>query len=183
MQSQWRIPDAFYFLALMWLIQLLQYIKPELFQGMGIMPREQQGLWHIPLAPWLHHGFPHLLANSLPFLILGSLIQFKSRMDFYMATFFIITIGGLGTWLFGSVGYHAGASGLVFGYWAWLVVNAVYCRSVKSFLLAMLVLFIYGGLFFSLLRVEQGVSWSGHAFGFLGGVLAVVIKFKWKSKR
>ena len=110
----------------------------------------------------------------------NSLIQLKSRADFIAATIIITLLAGLGTWLFGDFGLHAGASGLVFGYWAWLVANAFYCRSIKSFILAMLALFIYGGLFFSLLSVKQDISWSAHAFGLVGGILAVLVKYKLK---
>lgn len=175
-----KLPDAFYFLLFMWLLQLSAVVMPSLFMGLGILPRESASLWQIPLAPWLHHGFAHLIANSIPFLILGGLIQLQSRSDFYMATLMITLVAGLGTWTFGELGYHAGASSLVFGYWAWLLSHAFYCRSLKSLLLAMLALFIYGGLFFALLSVKQDISWSGHAFGALGGIVAVTVKFKRK---
>jgi len=182
MKKTIKIPDAFYLLIFMWGIQLAQFLIPTWFQGLGILPREIPGLWQIPVAPWLHHGFMHLIANSIPFLILGSLIQLQSRADFSAATIIITLTAGLGTWIFGDFGLHAGASSLVFGYWAWLVTNAFYCRSIKSFMLAAVALLIYGGLFFSLLSVKQDISWSGHAFGFVGGILSVVLKYKMKAQ-
>lgn len=166
-----RIPDAFYLLVLMWIIQVAQTFLGFEFGTYGILPRTTDGLWHIVLAPWIHHGVWHLLSNSVPFLLLGWLIQIKERLLFWEVTLLLVIVGGLGTWGFGSSGYHAGASGIVFGYWAYLLADAYYSRSPKNIILATVTVFLYGGLIISLMDVRPHISWIGHASGMAAGVL------------
>ncbi len=123
------------------------------------------------VAPWLHHGLYHLISNSLPFLILGSLVQWHNPKQFWFVTLFIIIGGGLGTWLFGSAGIHLGASGLIFGYWAYLITNAYYQRTFKSIAIGLITIVFYGGMIFSLLDLRSHISWSGHVFGALAGCM------------
>ena len=166
-----RIPDALYLLALMWVIQAAQTFLGFEFGTYGILPRTTEGLWHIVLAPWIHHGVWHLLSNSVPFLLLGWLIQSKERVLFWEVTLLLVIVGGLGTWGFGSSAYHAGASGVVFGYWAYLLADAYYSRSPKNIILATVTVFLYGGLIISLVDVRPHISWIGHASGMVAGVL------------
>lgn len=166
-----HIPDALYLLILMWLVQAGQTFLGFEFSSYGIIPRTIEGLWHIALAPWIHHGVWHLLGNSVPFLLLGWLIQSKERVLFWEVTFLLVIIGGLATWGFGSSAYHAGASGVVLGYWAYLLADAYYSRTPKNIILATVTLFLYGGLIMSLVDVRPHISWIGHASGMAAGVL------------
>ncbi len=176
------VPDALYLLALMWVVQGAQTLLGFEFGAYGILPRTMEGLWHIVLAPWIHHGVWHLLGNSVPFLLLGWLIQSKGRLLFWEVTLLLVIVGGLGTWGFGSVGYHAGASGVVFGYWAYLIADACYSRSPKNIILATVALGLYGGLIFSLVDVRPHISWIGHASGMAAGVLVAKLANGVKAK-
>jgi len=109
-------------------------------------------------------------------------VHLSGRTQFWEVTILIILLSGLGTWLVGSNGVHGGASGLIMGYWSYILVNAFYVRSAKSLLLALVTLFFYGGMFFILLDVRPHISWAGHASGFVAGALTVWIKFKVKRK-
>ncbi|HHJ20164.1 MAG TPA: rhomboid family intramembrane serine protease [Gammaproteobacteria bacterium] len=166
-----NLPAAFYLVAFMWLLQVAQMLLPGDLSHFGILPRHLSGLIGIPLAPWIHHGWMHLISNSIPFLVLGTLLQYSSKGNFWDITIILAVVGGLGTWLLGSAGYHAGASGLIFSYWAYLLADAYYSRSIKSALIAVVVFLLYGGLVFSLLDFRPQISWVGHASGMVAGVL------------
>ena len=177
-----RIPDALYLLIFMWVIQVAQTFLGFEFGAYGIIPRTLDGLWHIVLAPWIHHGVWHLLSNSVPFLLLGWLIQSKERVLFWEVTLLLVIVGGLGTWAFGSTAYHAGASGVVLGYWAYLLADAYYSRSPKNIILATVTVCLYGGLIISLVDIRPHISWIGHASGMLAGVLVAKLANGVKAK-
>lgn len=120
----------------------------------------------------------HLLANTLPFLILGWFIlvqgELGSSSSFYTITLTILLIGGLGTWLFGRNAIHLGASGLIFGYIGFLLINGYQVQTLLTIGFAIVVLVLYGSQLWSMLpsSSENKVSWEGHLFGFIGGVVA-----------
>lgn len=173
--AAFRIPDALYLLVLMWAVQGAQTFLGFEYGIYGIVPRSMEGLWHIPFAPWIHHGIWHLLSNSVPFLLLGWLVQSKGRLLFWEVTVLLAIVAGLGTWGFGSSAYHAGASGIVLGYWAYLVADAYYSRAPKNIIIATVAVCLYGGLIVSLIDVRPHISWIGHVSGMVAGVL--VAKF------
>jgi len=177
-----KIPHAAYLLVLMWLIHVSQTILPLDFNRYGILPRDLYGLIGIPLAPWLHADWGHLLSNSIPFVILGALIQFKNSEIFWESTLIIALVAGAGTWLFGSNAYHIGASGLVLGYWSFLIADAFYRRSIKAIFIATITLVIYGGFIFTVLDFRGHISWSGHFFGILAGILVAKLYFNSTNK-
>jgi len=177
-----QITDVVLLLASMWLVFFLQLIFPYDLSNYGINPRTVTGLLHIPLSPWVHHSTTHLLFNTVPLLILGFIVHLSNRVQFWEVTILIILFSGLGTWLIGNPGLHGGASGLIMGYWSYILVNAWYVRSVKSIFLALITLFLYGGMFFILLDVRPQISWAGHASGFAAGAFTVWLKFKVKHK-
>ncbi len=176
-----KLPDVFYLGGLMWLVQLAQTLWPGDFGQFGIYPRHASGLLGIPIAPWIHHSWWHLIGNSIPFLVLGVLLELSSRKAFWNITVFLVLISGLGTWLMGSTGYHAGASGLVLGYWSFLLADAYFSRSIKAALIAIIVFMLYGGLLFSFLDFRAHISWAGHVSGMLAGILAASVVNNRKS--
>lgn len=177
-----KIPHAAYLLALMWLIHVAQAIFPVNFTSYGILPRELSGLLGIPLSPWLHADWWHLISNSFPFLILGALIQFKNTEIFWESTLIIIVVAGSGTWLLGSSAYHIGASGLVLGYWSFLITDALYRRAIKAIFIASIALAMYGGFIFIILDFRSHISWSGHFSGILAGILVAKLYFNSTTK-
>lgn len=170
-----KLPDVVYLGGILWLVQLAQTLWPGDFGQFGIYPRHPSGLLGIPLAPWIHHSWWHLIGNSIPFLVLGALLELSSRKAFWNITVFLVLISGLGTWLMGSTGYHVGASGLVLGYWSFLLADAYFSRSIKAALIAIVVFMLYGGLLFTFLDFRAHISWAGHVSGMLAGVLAASV--------
>lgn len=165
------IPSAVYMLALMWALYAIDFLLLNISYW-GIYPRSIQGLLGIISAPWLHHSLYHLISNSVPFVILGTLVQWQNPGNFWRITILIIIGGGIGTWLFGSAGNHLGASGLVFGYWAYLITSAYYQRTFKAIAVAVITILLYGGLLFGLLDLRTHISWTGHIFGMIAGFFA-----------
>lgn len=159
--------------AIMWVAEVVdQWVLGRQLDLLGIIPRTTIGLRGIVLAPFLHGGFAHLIGNTIPFLMLGWLIMLRETSDFVRVTLVVGLASGLGTWLLGSSGSHIGASGVIFGYLGYLLLRGFFERRLGSISLSLLVGTLYGSMIWGILPLQRGVSWEGHLFGFLGGVLA-----------
>jgi len=159
-------------LALMWAEEIVDLLPGTNFDRWGVRPRRVSGLVGIVLAPFLHTGFGHLIANTIPFAVLGGAIAFGDSKRFVEVTLAVGAISGLGIWVFGAGNsVHIGASGLVFGYLTYLVARGVFARNLWWIVGAAAVLAFYGWMFWGLLPTPR-VSWLGHVFGALGGVAA-----------
>jgi membrane associated rhomboid family serine protease len=138
----------------------------------GIEPRQLDGLDGVLWAPLLHGDWPHLVANTVPVLILGFLALAGGVGQFVAVTATIWLVGGLGTWLTGSPGVHLGASILIFGWLVFLLIRGFFARSPAQILLAVVLFGVWGGVLWGVLPGADGISWEGHLFGALGGLLA-----------
>lgn len=157
---------------LMWVLEVLDLALDLRLDRFGIEPRRFDGLDGVALAPFLHDGLGHLLTNTLPFLVLGGAIALGNVARFVQVTLVVGLVGGLATWLAGPSGStHIGASGLVFGYVAYLVSRGVFARKLTYLLGGLLTLMVYGSVLWGVLP-RPGVSWQGHLFGAASGVLA-----------
>lgn len=162
------------FVGIFWLVELLDHF---VFRGsldrFGIVPHSISGLQGILFAPFLHGSWPHLISNTVPFMILGWFVMLQETADFFIVTAFSMVTAGLGTWLFGAErSVHVGASSLVYGYLGFLLLRGYFERNQTSVMLSILVFFLYGGVVWGVLPTQAGISWEGHLFGFVGGVLA-----------
>lgn len=158
--------------AAAWVVWAADAVTPGHI-GHGIVPRTVYGLSGIVMAPFLHANLQHLLANTVPFVILGAVILLRGVRAFTTVAIVSALVAGAGTWLFGTPGtIHVGASGVVFGFFGYLLFRAAYDRRLSSLLIAVVVAILYGGTLLMSVIPAQGISWSGHLFGFLGGVLA-----------
>lgn len=165
------------FIVVIWFLEIIdRLILGGSMDALGVRPRTLVGLRGILLMPLLHGGFGHLLANTLPFIVLGWLVMLNGISDFFFVSAIIIVVSGVGVWLFGAANsVHIGASGLVFGFFGFLVTRAYFERSLGSIILAFGVIIFYGGLLMGILPLQLGVSWQAHLFGFAGGVLAAYV--------
>ncbi len=158
--------------AVMWVVEVVDTIPGVDLDRFAIRPRTLSGLFGIVTAPFLHAGFGHLIANTIPFLVLGSIIALGGTMRYLQVTGIIALVAGVGTWLSGGGDtIHLGASSLVFGYLTYLLGRAVFERKLVYLLGGAVVLFLYGGVLWGLLP-RPGISWQGHVFGALGGLVA-----------
>lgn len=159
----------------MWGEEVVDTFMDGRLDRFGIRPRQVDGLDGIVLSPFLHSGFTHLIANTIPFLVLGTAIGLGGMRRFLTVTVITALIGGLGTWLIGPENtVHIGASGLVFGYLSYLVSRGLFARKLTYLLGGIVVLAVYGGALWGLLP-SPGISWQGHLFGAVGGVVAASV--------
>jgi membrane associated rhomboid family serine protease len=159
--------------ALMWAVEVVDQIGGGSLDRHGIEPRDVDGLDGIVFAPFLHAGFDHLIGNTIPFLLLGFAIALGGALRVAAVTLIVALVGGLGTWLIAPANtVHIGASGIVFGYAAYLVARGIFSRSVGQIVLGVVVLAVWGTTLLRGLVPEDGISWQGHLFGAIGGVIA-----------
>jgi membrane associated rhomboid family serine protease len=158
--------------AVMWVVEVIDAAGAHL-DANGIHPRDPGTLPDIAFAPFLHAGWGHLIGNTIPFIVLGCAIALSGLARVAAVTAIVALIGGLGTWLIGPAHTnHIGASGLVFGFAAYLVVRGIFSRRPLHLIAGVGVIAVYGAtLAFSLLP-HPGISWQGHLFGAVGGIVA-----------
>lgn len=168
---------ALAFVALLWAIQLLDWMLDLHLAHFGVFPRRASGLAGIFLAPLLHGDFSHLVANSMPMLVLGTGMLYlypNSSMSVLPAVYFG---PGIFVWLFGRSAIHLGASGLVYGLTAYIFLAGILRRDRRAVAASLLVFFLYGSLAFGVLPGEAGVSWETHlSAAAIGAALAFVLR-------
>lgn len=171
LQTQVKILGGF--VLLFWLLEGVDWVLGGALDYYGVIPRTAVGLRGILFGLFLHGNFAHLAANTVPFLILGWLVLLNGTRVFWWVTGITAVISGLGIWLFGATrSVHLGASGLIFGYFGFLLLRGFFERSPGAILGSLVVGIAYGGILWGVLPLEAGVSWQAHLFGFLGGCLA-----------
>jgi membrane associated rhomboid family serine protease len=168
------------FVALLWLLEVVDTAAGHSLDGYGIRPRTTDGLVGVLTAPLLHGGFGHLVANTVPVLVLGFLVLVSGVGRGLAVTATIWVVAGLGVWLIAPAGtVHLGASSLIFGWLVYLMVRGFWSRRPGEAILGITLFLLYGGLLLGVLPGQPGVSWQGHLFGAVGGLLAAV----WLSER
>lgn len=171
------IPVIF-LLAGMWLLEIVDWLLPLQLDQFGIESREPDGLVGVAAAPLLHADFAHLLANSVPFLILGSIVALRNPARFWPIVITVTLVGGFGVWLLGASNViTVGASGVVFGLLTYLITAGIFSRHWLDVVISVTVLLLYGGILVGALPigVSEGASWLAHLTGGLAGVLAAFL--------
>jgi membrane associated rhomboid family serine protease len=159
-------------IALMWLVEAVDLVAGDL-DAHGIRPRDEEGLPGILFAPFLHGSFAHLLGNTVALVVLGAVVALGGLRVIALVTLIIALVAGVGTWAVAPPGtLHIGASGISFGYISYLVVRGLYSGSALHLAAGVIVLALWGGTLMTGLIPSQGISWQGHLFGALGGILA-----------
>lgn len=172
------------FIVLIWLIHIFQVITPFDFGYLGVYPREVLGLRGILFSPLLHADFQHLISNSVPFFVLCTMLFFFYRRIAMKSFIMMYLLTGLAVWAFANTplidsllglsygrAFHIGASGVVYALAAFMVFSGFFRRNIKAIILALIVVFLYGGMIWGVLPIQEGVSWESHLFGALVGVL------------
>ena len=167
------------FLVAIWLVYIVDAIIPYALNQWGLDPRTLSGLPGIALMPFLHQGLGHVLGNTLSLAILLVLLL-GSRRNHWAIIVAIILGNGVLLWLFGRSGNHVGASGLVFGLIAYLIVAGILEKKPVSIGIALLVGFFFGGTLITgiIPRVSSEVSWDGHLSGAMAGAGVAYLMFK-----
>lgn len=159
-------------IALLWLLEVLDVATGHALDGFGVTPREPSELADVVPSSFVHFGFAHLAANTVPLLVLGFLAALSGLRRFLLVAALIVVVDGLGVWLISPAGTNtAGASGLIFGLFGFLLVTGFVERRPLGILAGVLVAAIWGGsILAGLAPTQSGVSWQGHLLGLLAGV-------------
>ncbi|MEL7071493.1 MAG: rhomboid family intramembrane serine protease [Cyanobacteria bacterium J06581_3] len=168
--------------GLLWAIEIIDLTLGGWLDTFGILPRTAIGLRGILFSPFLHGNFMHLISNTVPLIVLSWFIMLSGIGDWLMVTLIAGLLGGLGTWLIGSPAIHIGASGVIFGYFGFLIARGYFERSFASIAFAVLVTFLYGGIITGVAPGQAGISWEGHLCGLIGGIIAARLLTKDRSK-
>jgi membrane associated rhomboid family serine protease len=162
--------------SVMWLVEIINSLDNGALDTDGLYPRNIDRAWGILTFPFIHASFSHLLDNTIPFLFLGAIIALRGAARLAFITLFVILVGGLGTWLV-SPAYPptVGASGVVFGYAAYLLARGFFARRLWELLVGGIVAVTWGAALIASLVPHSGISWQAHLCGGIAGILAAWI--------
>ena len=157
--------------ALCWLVFALNawFWHGQLNQY-GIIPRRLASLPGIIWSPFLHGSFTHLVANTVPLLVLGGILCGRSKSEFALVAVAGAVLGGGLTWLAARSACHIGASGLVFCFFGYLASGAYFRRTFGALILSVVCIVGYGGMLRGLLPTSSAVSWEAHVAGLAAGI-------------
>ncbi|TBR38438.1 rhomboid family intramembrane serine protease [Marinomonas agarivorans] len=167
-------PEIVWFTIIIWLIFILDvFLINYSFNHFGIRPRHTDHLSGILLFSFLHSNLYHIVSNTIPLLLLGAMLNASVGTSKLRIVMLFGAIGsGTGVWFFGSEGsLVVGASGMVFALLSFLLADAIFNPSLRSWIFAIIAFFTNGGILFSLLTFLPHISWAGHFWGFIAGVL------------
>jgi membrane associated rhomboid family serine protease len=174
-REQWKegARVVFGIAAAMWVVEVVDSLDSHRLDRDGIVPRSVSHLYGIVFAPFLHASFGHLIANTIPFVLLGLAIALASAARVVAVTAIVALSSGVGTWLTAPAGsVTLGASGVVFGYATYLISRGMFNRRIGELAMGVVVGVLFGGALLSGLLPHSGISWQAHLFGGIGGVLA-----------
>ena len=168
---QKRIINISIFILFIWVIKIIDSLLPLDLGQFGIVPRTFHGLIGIGLAPFIHANYFHLISNTVPlFILLLVLFTFYQKQGLLVVIGSII-IGGILVWIFGRNASHIGISGLIYSLAAFLITAGIVRKDIKSLMISTLTIFFYGGLIWGIFPGRFGISWEGHLFGAIAGIL------------
>jgi membrane associated rhomboid family serine protease len=170
--------------GVMWIVEIINVIDNYALDSDGIYPRDFDRIWGVATAPFLHASWQHLIDNTIPFVFMGMIIAIRGAAKLALVTAIIVVLGGLGTWLIAPAhSVTVGASGVVFGYAAYLLTRGLFDHSVLEILTGAVVGAVWGGALLASLVPHYGVSWQAHLCGGLAGVFAAWVLSEQRTGR
>ena len=152
-------------------IEVINILSGRMLNGYGLIPRDLHYLSGILTASFLHGSISHFASNIVPFAVFSLLMMQYGRSAYMRLSLTIILSTGLMVWLFGRPALHIGASGVVFGYFGFLVTAGFRSQQIKHLAISIFVAIAYGSLIWGVLPGVPGVSFESHLFGALSGAL------------
>ncbi len=174
-----KIQFVLYFIISLWVVEGLDLLFHLNLDRFGIDPRTIKGLRGIIFSPFLHGGFRHLLSNTLPLAVLMSTLLIFYEKIAYQVIIYSTLLGGWLVWALARPSYHIGASGLIYSLASFLIVFGIFTRKVKPLIITVIVFFLYGGIFWGVFPIKPWISWEGHLFGMIAGV---IIAYAYRNK-
>ena len=179
---QSSVRAAALFIIVIWAVKLLETAFGWNLVPLGVFPRNADGLTGILTAPLIHGSWQHLMSNTRPLLVLGSILVFGYPSSRWWTLLIIWLLSGTGVWLLGRESYHVGASGITHGMFFYLLVGGLLRRDRRSTALLMIAFFMYSGMLLSIFPREPGVSFEYHLFGAIAGLLCAIAFRSWDPK-
>jgi membrane associated rhomboid family serine protease len=180
----WALLFMLFLLAGLWFLEILDQLSGNQLDQLGIHAREVDGMPEIFSAPFLHAGWDHLISNSLPFFVLGFLVLLSGLARWLVSSLIIIVASGMTAWFLTPANtIILGASGLIFGWFTYLLARGIWSRRPAQVAVAVIVLLVYGGLIWGVLPSAAGISWQAHLGGAVGGVLAAWLLHRRASRQ
>lgn len=165
-----------FFVALtLTIIEFANLLLDRYLVRFGLIPGSTQQWFGLFTSPLIHGSVMHFVSNIFPMIVFSLLLLQHGVYRYFLVTFFVVLVGGGAVWLFGREAVHVGASGVIFGYFGFLLLAGILSRELKLIGISFLVGSVYGGIIFGVLPLQPGVSWEGHLFGFLAGLLAAFL--------
>ncbi|KLV03363.1 protease [Photobacterium aquae] len=153
-------------------VHIVNVVSAGYLADFGLLPRHYTHFTGMAAYPFIHGSWGHLLSNMFSFTVLALLLS-RFGLARLISVFMICWFGsGIGVWIFGRMNYHIGLSGIIYGLWAYLLVYGLFYRSLKSIVIAFLVIVIYGSMIWGFVPVHEWISYESHFFGALAGALA-----------
>jgi len=163
------------FVLILWIVRFIDIFLPADLNQYGILPRSPEGLTGILFSPFLHENFAHLISNTVPiFVLLTVIIFFYNKIASWIFAI-VLLLGGFLVWCFAREAMHIGASGLVYGFAAFLIANGFFRRNIKSVSIAAIIVFLYSGMIYGILPIHSWMSWEGHLFGAAAGIISAYV--------
>ena len=179
MSESKRKPNHFwyivYFVLFLWVIKSAEGLFNLHLSFLAVHPGELSGLFGVIFAPMLHSDYDHLIANSLPLLLLGGLVTYGYPISKWKSLTIIWLVSGVGVWLFGRPSFHLGASGLVSGLFYFLFIASIIRRDKVSIALMFIAVLMYGGILLGVLPWDPKISFESHFFGAIGGAVSAFL--------
>ncbi len=164
----------------LWIIQVFQMLTGLGLGWLGVYPRHPGGIKGIFTSPFVHSlDWMHLANNSAPLFVSTAMILFFFRKVAYKAIFLIYILTGLGVWLFGRSVLHIGASGVIYGLVSFIFWNGIFRRSIKSIVLALIIMLLYSSMILGILPNQPGISWESHL---IGGIIGILVSFVFRNE-
>ena len=174
-----------------WIIEIIEQVSGSSFVRLGVYPLHLKGLLGIIFSPFIHSDFNHLISNSIPFFILMFMLIYFYRRISYRIFIQMYLLAGLCVWLSGREAWHIGASGVVYAMAAFHFISGIIRNDTRLLTLSVVVVFLYGGMIWGIFPINPDISWEGHLWGAVSGVVLALYyrryiirrdKFDWEDE-
>ena len=163
------------FLLIMWTTHLFQFVFNISFIKLGVLPKTYIGLKGIFLSPFIHKDWSHLINNSYPILVLGTLLFYSYKKIAYRIFFLLFIFSGVLLWMIGRQSFHIGASGIIYSLASFLFFSGIIRKNPPLTAISLVVLFLYGSMIWGLFPINKFSSWEGHLSGFITGLVISIL--------
>ncbi|MFW5832007.1 MAG: rhomboid family intramembrane serine protease [Prolixibacteraceae bacterium] len=175
------LPAAF--VAVLWIVEIIEQVGGFDFVRLGVYPHHLKGLPGILFSPFIHSDFGHLISNSVPFFILSAMLVYFYRRISYRIFIQLYILAGICVWIAGREAWHIGASGVVYALAAFHFVSGIIRNDVRLLTVSVVVVFLYGGLIWGMMPINPEISWEGHLWGAVSGVVLALYYRKYGIRR